>query len=1451
MRFLVVLLAFLFALALPVHAQDEEEDGGFIANLLQSALSGENRSVQVIGLEGALSSRATIREIRISDDDGVWLTIREAELDWRRAALLRGRLEVNTLSASAIEIVRPPLPTEPDPELPSPVATPFKVPELPVAVNIGTLSIPQIVLGEPVLGIAAELALDGRLKLADGSLDTDLSVTRLDREGDRINLIAGFVNETRQITLDVDIEEAAGGLLAEVLRIPERPTVRLSVKGDGPVSDFTADIDLATAGEQRLGGQVRLSEADGGAAATRFDARLAGDLRPLMEPQFHAFFGTESRLDLSGQTGENGALDVESFALEAQALDIRGAMRIAEGGQMARVDLDGVIGSPEGQAIRLPLPEPVTEIDRAEIRAAFDADSGNGWSLNAVVDGFQRPDVAFRRLSLTGQGALEQGAITSLEGTLDAALSELTFADAALNAAVGPDLSLDGGFDWTSGGVIRFDGFELRGDDYTARLSGEVDGLDSGFALTGSAAVDARDLSRFSALAGRSLAGAVQMEVSGDATPLSGAFDIRLTMDAQDLGADIAQLDPLIAGQSSLRLDMARDENGTMLRAFDLESVALSASGNGTVRGAEADLRLNARLDDLARIVPQAPGPVTLDADITQSGDRVSGAVDLKAPDGTFADLQGSLWRDGRIEGDFRAAFNEVQKFVPSLSGSLTAEGNARRDDSALWQFSARAGGDTGLSGLFEGSFDETSGVSDLRFDAAFAALERFVPQLAGSLTASGRASRSDAARWQADLETGGTGGLSGQFKAEFDEVTGAADLRLDADLARLERFVPQLVGAISARGDASRSGDAVWQFDLETAGSAGISGAVEGRFEEMTGVARLDFDALFLRLERFVPQLKGAVAAKGSAERSAEQSWTGRIVTDGSAGIAGNFQGGFDETSGALSVFFDMVLAELERLVPGLSGTLEAKGRARRDEAQTWQANAVTQGDAGLSGTFKAVFEEASGDTALYFDATLERIQRIVSDISGTLTAAGQAERRGDVWSIDTIATGPGGISADVDGSYDQARNRADITAKGQLRLGLANPFLKPNSLRGAAQYDLALKGTPGVGALSGTVTSTDASMAIPSVAQTLSNLNISVSLADSRANVAVTGGLKAGGLFRVNGPVGLTAPFNGSLAIDLVDLILTDNLVFTSSANGRVTVEGPLAGGAQIAGRIDFGETEIDISSASGAVGAAPIPEIRHTNEPAASRQTRARAGLLQTSKGGGPAYGLDLTLNAPARIFARGRGLNAELGGNLTLRGTTSGVIPAGQVSLIRGVFDILGRRLTLDEGSVTLQGSLEPFLFFSASTTTSEGDATLVIAGPSSAPTIEVTSVPERPSEEALALLLFGNQFNDLSPLQIAQLGAQVAALAGRGGGFLGSVREGLGVDNIDITTDDDGRAQVGIGTYLAEGVYTDVIVNAEGESEVTLNLDLTDSLTAKGSVDNRGNTGIGLFFQRDY
>ena len=67
----------------------------------------------------------------------------------------------------------------------------------------------------------------------------------------------------------------------------------------------------------------------------------------------------------------------------------------------------------------------------------------------------------------------------------------------------------------------------------------------------------------------------------------------------------------------------------------------------------------------------------------------------------------------------------------------------------------------------------------------------------------------------------------------------------------------------------------------------------------------------------------------------------------------------------------------------------------------------------------------------------------------------------------------------------------------------------------------------------------------------------------------------------------------------------------------------------------------------------------------------------------------------------------------------------------------------------------------------------------------------------------------------------------------------------------MTTDDQGNAAVRAGKYLSNNVYTDVTIGSDGTTEINLNLDITDEITAKGTAGADGETSVGVFFERDY
>jgi len=163
-----------------------------------------------------------------------------------------------------------------------------------------------------------------------------------------------------------------------------------------------------------------------------------------------------------------------------------------------------------------------------------------------------------------------------------------------------------------------------------------------------------------------------------------------------------------------------------------------------------------------------------------------------------------------------------------------------------------------------------------------------------------------------------------------------------------------------------------------------------------------------------------------------------------------------------------------------------------------------------------------------------------------------------------------------------------------------------------------------------------------------------------------------------------------------------------------------------------------------------------------------------------------------------------------------------------------------------------GSFMPYVRLVATTDSGGVMTSIIVEGEALEPEIRFTSVPELPQDEVLARLIFRRSLSSLSPFQAAQLAMSVATLTGHAEGtFLTRTRQALGLDDLDITTDADGNTALRAGRYLSDNIYTDLSVDSAGRGEVSINLDLTPSVTLRARTDTDGRSGFGIFFERDY
>jgi len=595
------------------------DDRGYLTALLEDNLSTDGVRVTITGFAGALSSRASIAQMTIADKDGVWLTLTDVALDWNRVALFSGAVEITALTAAGIVLDRVPAADD----TPSAEAGSFSLPELPVSVTIGKISADSIVLGEAVLGEPVTARLEASMQLAGGEGHAAILLERTDDKAAEIALDASYVNATGVLSVDLSAIEEADGIAVRLLGVPGAPSAALTVDGTGPIEGFAAAVSLSTDDVVRLAGNVQLS--GDGAGTNGFNLGLAGDLAPVFLPEYAEFFGPAVSLAAAGSRDPSGRMTLDVFRVQAQAIDLYGSAALDAGGLPLRFDIAGKLGLADGSPLLLPLTTEVrTRITAGTLALRYDAQQGEEWSGKADLTGLDRADFKADQMTLTAAGRIaREGAVPSVAAKIDFAATGLAPADPALATALGAEVTGTAIADWQGGtGATRLSRLVVQGSDYELALNGSVQGLEDAFAVQGTGQVRFDDLSRFSALAGQSLAGAGTIKVTGEGSPLSGQFDVVAEGMGTDLRSGIAQVDGLLRGQARIDASVRRDQTGTTLREVRLAGNGLSVTARGRLATGANDISAEVRLDDLAVLGAGYRG--ALQGAVRLLGDRVT-----------------------------------------------------------------------------------------------------------------------------------------------------------------------------------------------------------------------------------------------------------------------------------------------------------------------------------------------------------------------------------------------------------------------------------------------------------------------------------------------------------------------------------------------------------------------------------------------------------------------------------------------------------------------------------------------------------------------------------------------------------------------------------------------------------------------------------------------------------
>lgn len=599
------LVALLVAVAGGFGALQTAAGQAWLAARLSDLLSSDAVQVEIEGIDGSVPFDTRVRQIRLADGNGTWLTIENTALKIAPRNLLSGQLTIRQLAIRQVAMTRRPAS--------GPEAGPkdHGLPSLPLTLAVDALEVQRIHLTESVLGEPVTATLSGKGRIGTQAARAKLALTRVDGQSGHAKLDFDLTR-SGQLALSADVTEPSGHVLQSLLSRPERVPFTLTVDGAGRIDGWTGTV-TARAGDL---------------------ARLESDLSIEFSPDL--------RVAMDGELDADALLPMNAAPLMPRPVSFKANAMIGDRDLLIEtLDLDT-------GAVTLHATGRVDRLDRAITGEAHAA--APDLALFTPLLGTTLSGAA--SIDLTAEGPLDAPALhVALSGrTMRVADMRIESLSAALEAAPnGPwrvtgNGSLDGiapigdvpadlprAVTWTIDGTADADlavaelrHLAVQGGAFTLEASGHVVSLQDAPAGSGTVRVRATDLTKLRALSGLPLTGALDLEADIRTQP-SSTLTATLRGRAEGLSTGETALDTLLGPTPGLVADLARTADGAItIDGVRLTGVAASITGRGAIAADAHDLTAQASVTvpDLAPLSAAVGAMLTgrLTADLNLSG---------------------------------------------------------------------------------------------------------------------------------------------------------------------------------------------------------------------------------------------------------------------------------------------------------------------------------------------------------------------------------------------------------------------------------------------------------------------------------------------------------------------------------------------------------------------------------------------------------------------------------------------------------------------------------------------------------------------------------------------------------------------------------------------------------------------------------------------------------------
>jgi translocation and assembly module TamB len=1361
----------------------EQSAKSLVEKMLEDVLAAEGRSVGIEGLSISLNGDVSVDRVEVRDGTEPWLVMEKLELDWQPLSLFRSKLDIDSLSIERVDLTRLPQTGE------GGVAAPKEMTGLSNA-DIKDLSIHKFRIGREVLGQDAEIKVAGAAQIVQSPPEIRFRFNAERTDGKEGKLAAGTVLDPRSRQLDVDLglDEGPDGLVAGLLKLRGVPSTGLTLAAKGTIDDWSGKFNLALDGKPVIAGDAT-SAAD--KSGRRLTINGSGMLESLAPPGLARVLRGNSQLAATiAFPGAGGVADIQRFHIDNEAYQLRVSGPVDWTGSGTNVALE-LRAKSDTESLALPelsgLGAPELTGLNAHVGITGQALSPH-WAVTASASSLSADPASFKdfSLGLTGNGIDPSKANVALEGTLRGIVEpgRASALPPALNGTMTAHLSAL----WKGDGLVDLVPMELS-------------------------------------------VGSLSLAARGTVNPSSAEFNFEVAADAESPVSGFQVLDRLLHGAVKAEGSIRRDLNGSFaVRAFKLSSADAAAELDGEIDRQQADLRTSLTINDLGLIDSRLTGSAGGNLSLRGPWSRLVSEIDAN---GSGIKLIGKQFEDPELKA--RLVLSELRP-----EGAL--DFSARLQDKPVTltaRLETAADGTRVLRGLSAVSNTSTltgelqlpaSGAPAGNFTLASPDLRDIGPLLLMSLSGSADA--------RIDLQPFGEGGRaqvtfmgrniqSPQLAAAQAEGTITIESPFDQPRpsGRIS-LVEVKIGdyAFSAiSGEAKSTGTNSYDLLLKADGR-------ELSAETQLGVSS-DREGTTATVEHLVGSLRG-IPLQATAPFSLRQTGNEFSVSDaafavgaGRAVITGRIMPDMD----AQLKLDGLPLAPFEKLsgVQGLAGTVSGSAR--------------------LGGTRAS---PAGRFDILAKDITFAALRQLrLEPVS--FTSRGKIENQTVNFAASGSAGSGTGIEVDGAIGL-AVPSEIDIRVRGKTDGRWLTERLAASGIRLEAQseFDLRLVGRANQPSVSGSINLSNATLGDTAGRFLVRQADGRFTVADNVLRIASLQGITGRkGRASFSGSLSLAGDLQADIKAQITNAIYTDGSFVTTQYDGNLTLAGPLLGAPTLGGEIGLENTKITLSSLPPR--AIQAPDVRHRHAPRTVSRQAAALRQRQGRGGGDILLSLVLRAADPISVSGRGLnvtlGGKLVLAGSLSNIAPQGAFrLERGSLKLLARRLDFESGRLDFDSGLdprinfVAVSRRTDATITLTIAGRVSTPNITVT-----SSP-----QLPQEEAMARLMFDRSMLQLSPLQIAQIASYVATLSG--GRETGLLGGLQNALGTGWLDIVQTESGETAVSFGKQISERLSIGAEQTTQSNtSRAIIDFGITSHLKARGSYGTDGSSRAGVYFQKDY